>query len=576
MKLSLILVLIILPVIFLDPVKKSVIETLEGQSIQEVSEDINGIQTAANNFLQVSSVDSKLFQYGSNNDVRLSGVNVSNIGALGLWQESDIGNIHVGEGDYEQISSLGANHVRFGLSYIWYEQDPTEFFTVMDQHIAWAKENNLWIILNSFVLPFVNDNTDDELAHINGGCYQGYGNPCNFWGDSAEAVQAREDYKDFWIAVVSRYEDEPAVAGYDLINEPWAVDDNYERDLFSIEYFTEIITEVVDTNSNSTQLFFLESEPEPLSYIVYNSYSSEIARIQNLIDITSNRIILSNHIYEPFNLTHYSQATYPTSYDGVTWSNETITNPTSPDSHPGYVSDELLNGGSVTINSVTYNDISDFWNDYPHDLRNRFAILLAQEELGIPIYIGEWGAQQTKASGSSGWFTDTFIDYNKDLANVFDDWEVHDAYYTFKAGSNNWGLYSDTGPKSSGNFTEQVAFNADSPSETVQPLINSLALIWNAETSPDFSADAEIPEMNQEQLEELQRLQNQLEDPAMKAGEDTGEESEVTENGLNMDDIERPSVDVRNFETSDDETNESSYILNGLSFGAKEFVDFAS
>lgn len=451
-------------------------------------------------FLEIDADDTTKFNYNGE-QVMLKGVNVNNVGALGIWQASNIDNIEVGAGDYQKIAELGANHVRFGISYQWYLNNPTQFYSVLDQHIQWARENNLWMVITNFILPYLGENTDDGAAHPQGGCYQGYGNPCNFWAAGSEAADARDDYKSFIYSLVQHYENNATVAGYDILNEPWSQDETYSAATNAFTLYGEIIDDIIANDYNSTQLFILEPEPEPLSWILYTSYGAGVSALQDMIDSTENRIVLSSHMYEPFSLTHYDRAEYPTDEDGVTWDNDSMTNPSSPDVYPGSVIFTLRSGGTVNVNGVDYTDVTDYLTDYPHDIRNRFGILFAQAELEIPIYIGEWGAQQTEEIDGSGWHTDTFIQYNEDIANLFDDWGVHDAVFEFKAGAENWGLYTETGPQPEDGFAEQVSFDADSPSTTVQPFIDTLSSIWNTITKPAFDEDLVIVQCQNGKLE---------------------------------------------------------------------------
>ena len=424
----------------------------------------------------------------------LKGVNFNNLNALGLWQASDIDKINVGPGDYEKVSQMGANHVRFGLSYQWYEQDPVEFFSVLDQHVQWARDNNLWIILVDFTLPYLGENTDDWLAHPLGGCYQGYGNPCNFWGDEPNEEAARLAFKEFWYDIVSHYENNDTVAGYDFINEPWAQDESYQKGIHSSRYYEEIVDGIVENNHNATQLFFLESEPEPLSWIYFLGYSPGSSLINSLKSVTNNRIVMSVHMYRPQALTHYEEVVYPTLESGVEWNQSSMTDPTAPEAFPGDVVKTIYTSGSITVNSVTYNSVDEYLTDYPHDIRTRFGLIFSQQTLGVPIYIGEWSAQQTEDSGGNGWYTNTFIDYNIDIANLFDSWEVHDAVYTFKAGPYNWGLFISSTAQPAGQFNPSVASNPENPTETIQPFIDALTARWNLTVKPDFTESGGEPD----------------------------------------------------------------------------------
>ena len=131
--------------------------------------------------------------------VNFRGVNFNNETAT-----TDITKINVDEADYAQLSAYGANQVRFGISYAWYRTDRTQFFQVLDQHVAWAKQNHLWLV------PVLFETPDD--------CYEGYSHSCQaFWNNDGGL---QDKFKAFWVDVASHYANEPTIAGYDILNEP--------------------------------------------------------------------------------------------------------------------------------------------------------------------------------------------------------------------------------------------------------------------------------------------------------------------------------------------------------------------
>src|SRR5579872_466386 len=131
--------------------------------------------------------------------VYLHGENFSNAPALGAgFGNGDITNLNVAEADYAQLSALGANHVRFGMSYLWYQTNRTQFFQVLDQHIAWAKLHHIWLILLMFATP--------------SDCYEGWVKTCGIWTNPTEQTTLT----NFWTDVSAHYKNEPTVISYDL------------------------------------------------------------------------------------------------------------------------------------------------------------------------------------------------------------------------------------------------------------------------------------------------------------------------------------------------------------------------
>ncbi len=128
----------------------------------------------------------------------LKGENFHNELADPCGLPGDITQINVNSADYAQLTSFGANHVRFDLSWGWYNTSPA--FQVVDQHVQLAKQNHLWMYFSLGTTP-------------GGGCDF---HQTDFWGN-----QANQDLTNsFWQDVATHYKNEPTVIGYDILNEP--------------------------------------------------------------------------------------------------------------------------------------------------------------------------------------------------------------------------------------------------------------------------------------------------------------------------------------------------------------------
>jgi hypothetical protein len=135
--------------------------------------------------------------------VTLRGENFNNEPALACCGVADIARINVNADDYGYLgNTLGGNYVRLGLEYKWYQTDKLTFFQVLDQHVAWAKQNHLWLIPARFGPP--------------GGSSGGYSGQEGFWANASN----QRDLSAFWADLAAHYAIEPTIAGYDLFNEP--------------------------------------------------------------------------------------------------------------------------------------------------------------------------------------------------------------------------------------------------------------------------------------------------------------------------------------------------------------------
>ena len=107
---------------------------------------------------------------------------------------------------YAEISRWGLNTVRLMLSYNLFESNTNpgvykeEGWALLNRHIAWAKQNNIRLILDMHVPP------------------GGYQSTNNTGFGSSDALKKR--LEDLWVAIATRYKNETTIAAYDLINEP--------------------------------------------------------------------------------------------------------------------------------------------------------------------------------------------------------------------------------------------------------------------------------------------------------------------------------------------------------------------
>lgn len=117
------------------------------------------------------------------------------------------------EDDFRFLKELGATVVRIPFNYRHFEDDqrPGEYkeegFVYLDRVVGWARKYGIYVILDLHAAP--------------GWQNQGWHSD-NPYGIALlwEHRQFRERGRDLWVHIARRYRDEPAVAGYNLLNEP--------------------------------------------------------------------------------------------------------------------------------------------------------------------------------------------------------------------------------------------------------------------------------------------------------------------------------------------------------------------
>lgn len=117
--------------------------------------------------------------------------------------------------DIAFIKQTGANTIRLPFNYKLFtnedymgKNDASEGFRMMDKVVSWCKLYGLYLILDMHDCP--GGQTGDNIDN-------GYGYP---WLFESEASQKM--FCDIWKAIALRYQDEPTILGYELMNEPIA------------------------------------------------------------------------------------------------------------------------------------------------------------------------------------------------------------------------------------------------------------------------------------------------------------------------------------------------------------------
>jgi PKD repeat protein len=156
----------------------------------------------------VTTQGSKLMYQGQ--PIVLRGVNFNNEPALACCGGPDINLINANQADYAQAHQLGANHLRWGIDYNWYASNRTQFFSVLDQHLAWAAQYQLWVYLVDFIPPGGSSGGFDQSAS------KGY---C-IWSDCSTSATNQTLLNNMWQDIATHYANNPTVVGYDVMNEP--------------------------------------------------------------------------------------------------------------------------------------------------------------------------------------------------------------------------------------------------------------------------------------------------------------------------------------------------------------------
>jgi endoglucanase len=197
-----------------------------------------------------------------------------------VWADVVEPRTHHSESDYGQVKRLGMNTVRFYMNAVSFQEPshPEEFrasgWSWLDDNVAWAKKHGIRLILN---------------LHVPEGGYLALGEGRELW----ESPEVQQRFIQFWVALASRYRNEPTIAGYDLLSEPAVTS--------SIDQWKSL--------ANRTISAIRAVDPQHVIFIervsaVGRDWAENAERNFFLVD--DPNVVYEFHFYKPFHFTHQS------------------------------------------------------------------------------------------------------------------------------------------------------------------------------------------------------------------------------------------------------------------------------
>ena len=126
---------------------------------------------------------------------------------------SDFRNNYIAEADIKRIAELGYNSVRPALNSRLFVKDGNpvvyseEGFTLLDNLVKWCKASGVYVII-------------DMHAAVGGQTGQNIDDSADDKPELFIDAKYQDELVNLWVTIAKRYANEPAVAGYDLLNEP--------------------------------------------------------------------------------------------------------------------------------------------------------------------------------------------------------------------------------------------------------------------------------------------------------------------------------------------------------------------
>ncbi|MBN2442686.1 MAG: cellulase family glycosylhydrolase, partial [Spirochaetales bacterium] len=217
-----------------------------------------------------------------------------------VWTHDAIYTLDHSELDFPRVRDMGMNTIRFYMHYRYFEDDDKPYiykqsgWDWLDQNVGWAKEYGLFLILN---------------IHIPQGGFQSMGGGTALW----DVPENQNRLAALWKAIAQRYAYEPAIAGYDLLNEPVVSVGVEQWKSLAQRLVDEIRT--VDTN----HLLIVEQ----LAGIAGDwTAAADPEYAWFLVDDPYQNIMYDFHFYEPVDYSHQN-ASWTTFGEGGSYPDET-------------------------------------------------------------------------------------------------------------------------------------------------------------------------------------------------------------------------------------------------------------
>lgn len=198
------------------------------------------------------------------------------------------------ENDFSNISKMGANCIRLPFNFHLIAEG-NDGISYLKNALSWAQKYNLGVILDLHAAPGAQNcdwHADSEKAKA------------LFW----EKKSYREQALDIWETVIDEFKDEPALVGFDVINEP--VLGNKPTAILA-DFYKSAIRRIKAIDKK--HIIFLEGD-------------NWAQRIDFLGSLLEENVSISIHTYQPLNYTfnYVPFCKYPGEIDKEFWNVEKI------------------------------------------------------------------------------------------------------------------------------------------------------------------------------------------------------------------------------------------------------------
>ncbi len=209
------------------------------------------------------------------------------------------------EEDVQAMADLGANVLRIPFNYRHFERDERPFeyleagFRRLDQALDWCARHGLYVILDFHAVPgWHNPDWHSDNAHVHILLYQ------------HKLFQDR--FVGLWEQMARRYKDHPALAGYDLMNEPLT---RLEYEQYDASYYD---WEALNAVYRRAAAAIRQIDSQHILFVEGDNFACEFDGLDVTFD---DNLVVSTHNYMP---PTGGGKPYPGEIDGLYWNRDIV------------------------------------------------------------------------------------------------------------------------------------------------------------------------------------------------------------------------------------------------------------
>jgi len=395
------------------------------------------------------TVNKDLFVDNNGRQVILNGINI-------VSKSKEEGYIFKGGPEvYQNLKKWGVNCIRFIIIWDRLEPSPGEYneayLKEIDQRVAWAKENNIFVVLDMhqdlYSVKYSDGapkwaTLDEGKPHATGAIWSDsymlseavQTSFDNFWKNkpASDGIGIQDHYAALWKHIAKRYANNTTVIGYDIMNEPFPGSSGIQSTFILLKAYGQLHYNLTGDVLTESQLMEMWEHQES------RIKALEVLSNQKNYDFVFSQLFELNKEFESNHLQHMYQKVSNAirtvddkhilflehSYFGNTGVQSSIKRVLLRDGTPDPLVAYAPHGYDLVTDTEAVASASNERVSYIFNQIKKKGM-----QLKMPVWLGEWGAFY----GSSK----SVIPVAKDAIALIEQNNFGNAYWSYNTGTEN-------------------------------------------------------------------------------------------------------------------------------------------